>query len=306
VKKILISFLIILIIPTLIILNSNFKTQKIYGNITKNKIVRVKRVSKDIIEEVPLEEYVIGVISGEMPISFSKEALKAQAVCARTYVIRKMENNKNKDYDVVDTVDNQVYENKDEQKEKWKDNYEENITKLKEVVEETSGEYLTYDGEVIEVFFFSTSSGYTENSEEVFSKKLPYLRSVDSSFDAEVSPVFKSEETMSLSDFYTKLSLPYSKTLNYEILERTEAGSIKKIKINDYEFKGTEFRKLLKIRSTNFEIEVIDSNVLIKTTGYGHGVGMSQYGALALSNKGYTYDQILKYYYSGVEIEKIN
>ncbi len=312
-KKILFFFLVVLLVPTCIIfLFLREKEPKKYGSIIHNgssvedKIVRVKRVSKDTIEEVPLEDYVVGVVSGEMPISFSDEALKAQAVCARTYVIRKMDNNKDKEYDVVDTIDNQVYQDLEELKNKWKEKYDENIKKLKKIVKETEREYLTYDGKVIEVFFFSTSNGHTENSEEVFTKALPYLKSVDSSFDEEVSPVFKKEVEMSLSDFYTKLSLPYTKQLEYKVLERTQAGSVKKIKINGKEYKGTEVRKLLGIRSTYFEFIVNGTNVLIKTTGYGHGVGMSQYGALALSNKGYTYDKILKYYYQGVEIQKIS
>ena len=311
-KKLLILFTIILVVPTIIALTISKKEEQkkqgsiINNQITNNRTVRVRRVSKDKIEEVPLEDYVLGVVSGEMPISFTEEALKAQAVCARTYVIRKMENNKDKEYDVVDTIDNQVYQDIEQLKNKWKDKYEENIKKLKKIIEETKEEYLTYDGKVIEVFFFSTSNGHTENSEEVFTKALPYLKSVDSSFDEEVSPVFKAEVEMSLSDFYTKLSLPYNKKLEYEVTERTEAGSVKKVKINGKEYKGTEVRRLLGIRSTYFEFVVNGTNILIKTTGYGHGVGMSQYGALALSNKGYTYDKILKYYYQGVEIQKFS
>ncbi len=306
-KRIILYFLVILIIPTVIILRikkqepepENFK-------LISNQTVRVKRVSVNKIEEVPLESYVIGVVSGEMPISFHEEALKAQAVCARSYVIRKMNQNKEKEYDVVDTISNQVYQDEEELKTKWKDKFEENYQKLQKIVNETIGEYLTYDGEVIETFFFSTSNGYTENSEEVFSKALPYLRSVESSWDEEVSPVFNSTAQMSLTDFYTKLELPYSKNLNYEIIEKTEAGSIKKIKINNKEFKGTEVRTKLGIRSTYFELEVVGTNIVIKTKGYGHGVGMSQYGALAMAKKGYNYKDILKYYYQGVEISKIS
>lgn len=272
----------------------------------KNKIVRVKREEKNKIEKVSLEDYVIGVVSGEMPISFDEEALKAQAVCARSYVLRKMEQNKEKEYDVVDTIQNQVYEDQEELKKKWKKDYEKNYEKLKKIVDLTTGEYLTYEGKIIETFFFSTSNGHTENSEEVFTKALPYLRSVDSSWDEEVSPVFHSKIEMSLSDFYTKLELPYEKELSYEIVEKTEAGSVKKIKINDKEFKGTVVRTKLGIRSTFFEFNVTGSNVEIVTKGYGHGVGMSQYGALAMAKKGYNYEEILKYYFQDVEISKIN
>ncbi len=126
-KKIFFFFLVVLLVPTgIIFLLLREKEPKKNGSIIHNgssiedKIVRVKRVSKDTIEEVPLEDYVVGVVSGEMPISFSDEALKAQAVCARTYVIRKMDNNKDKEYDVVDTIDNQVYQDLEELKNKWK------------------------------------------------------------------------------------------------------------------------------------------------------------------------------------------
>jgi stage II sporulation protein D len=305
-KRIIFFFLLILIVPTSIILNLKQKTESSKIEMINNQLVRVKRVSKGTIETVSLEDYVIGVISGEMPISFHEEALKAQAVCARSYVMRKINMNQEKEYDVVDTISNQVYQDIEQLKTKWKEDYDTNYQKLKKIVEETKGEYLTYDNEIIETFFFSTSNGHTENSEEVFSKALPYLRSVDSTWDEEVSPVFYSTEQMSLVDFYTKLDLSYSKNLKYEILEKTEAGSIKKIKINDKEFKGTEVRNKLGIRSTYFELEQVGSNVTIKTQGYGHGVGMSQYGALAMAKKGYTYQDILKYYYQGVEISKIS
>lgn len=297
----------IFLFPTLIVLNMKQKEEeKLKQEIITNSLVRVKRVEKNKIENVSLEDYVIGVVSGEMPISFEEEALKAQAVCARSYVLRKIEQNKEKEYDVVDTIQNQVYQDIHELQEKWKDNYEKNYEKLKKIVKATEGEYLTYGGKVIETFFFSTSNGYTENSEEVFTKALPYLRSVESSWDKEVSPVFKSSVEMSLSDFYAKLSVPYNAKLIYEILEKTEAGSVKKIKVNGTIMKGTEFRTKLGIRSTYFTLIQNGSNVEINTQGYGHGVGMSQYGALAMSKKGYTYQEILKYYYQGVEISKIS
>lgn len=306
-KKIILFLFLLIFIPTMIALRiEQEKIEEEKFHLMENTLVRVKREKKNIIEEVSLEDYVIGVISGEMPISFHDEALKAQAVCARSYVIRKIEQNKNKDYDVVDTIQNQVYQDQDELKKKWKNNYEKNVQKLKKLVKETEGEYLTYNGKVIETFFFSTSNGHTENSEEVFSKALPYLRSVDSSWDSEVSPVFHSKVEMSLSDFYTKLDLPYQKKLDVKVLEKTEAGSVKKIKINGKTFKGTEVRTKLGIRSTSFEFQVNGSNVLIETEGYGHGVGMSQYGALAMAKKGYQYQEILKYYYQGTEITKIS
>ena len=167
-------------------------------------VIRVKR-SNEKIEEVPFEQYIIGVLAGEMPINFDIEALKAQAVASRSYVMKKMAYNKDNEYDVVDTVENQVYLDDNYLKEAWKENYIENINKLKTAVLETKGEYLEYNNEVVEAFFFSTSSGKTENSEEIFGIEASYLKSVDSNWDSIVSPVFTSNNYFTLNDFCNKL-----------------------------------------------------------------------------------------------------
>lgn len=302
-KKIIIVTLLIIIIPYIVV-TMFIEDDQIKFKFVSNMQVRVKKEDESIIS-VPFEDYILGVLAGEMPVSFELEALKAQAVAARSYVMKKMEQNYDQDYDVVDTVMNQVYLDEATLREKWQDSYEEKINKLKQAVLETKGEYLTYDNEVIEAFFFSTSTGKTENSEEVFSSKLPYLRSVDSSWDEEVSPVFNDSEEYSLVDFYSKLNLNYNENLTIEVLETTSTGRIKKIKINNQEYTGNDIYNKLGLRSTFFEIDKIGTNVIINTKGYGHGVGMSQYGALAMAKKGYTYDQILKYYYQGVEISKL-
>lgn len=302
-KRIILITLLILLIPYLII-TFFIKDENIKFEYVSNTIVRVLH-EDGLVEAIPFEEYTLGVLAGEMPVNFELEALKAQAVAARSYVLKKMEQNKDKDYDVVDTVMNQVYISDASLREKWKDSYDEKINKLKQAIIETKGEYLTYNNEVVEAFFFSTSTGKTENSEEVFVQALPYLRSVDSSWDSKVSPVFNETTTISLSDFYQKLNLEYNDSLNIEILETTSTGRIKRIKINDKEFTGNDVYKALKIRSTFFEIKKIDNNVVITTKGYGHGVGMSQYGAEGMAKEGYTYDQILKHYYKDVEISKM-
>lgn len=303
-KKITLITLSVVFIPFLIV-SLFIKTNEIKFYYSENMNVRVKRASKNIIEEVPFEDYIVGVLAGEMPVSFDLEALKAQAVAARTYVMKKMADNKDKEYDIVDTVQNQVYVSNEELKEKWQDNYSERINKVKQAVLDTKGEYLTYNGKIIEAFFFSTSVGKTENSEEIFSSAEPYLRSVDSSWDAEVSPVFSESNEFSLQEFYDKLNLKYQEKLNIKITETTSTGRIKEIKINNKTFTGSKVYSLLELRSTFFTIEQVGSNVVVTTKGYGHGVGMSQYGALAMAKKGYKYDEILKHYYQGVDIEKI-
>ena len=198
-KKILLLTCLIILIPFLVV-NLFIKEDEIKFIYTSNMTVRVKQEDTDEIIKVPFEDYIVGVLAGEMPISFELEALKAQAVAARSYVMKKMEYNKDKDYDVVDTVMNQVYLDNDYLKKAWKDDYTENINKIKTAVLETSNQYLVYDDKVIDAMFFSTSVGFTENSEEVFTSKLPYLRSVSSTWD-EISPVFEVNYTFELEDF---------------------------------------------------------------------------------------------------------
>lgn len=302
-KKLLLIIALILFVPYLFIkifvyddnIKFFFKT---------DETIKIKQTSGTIIE-VPFEEYIVGVISGEMPVSFELEALKAQAVAARSYALVQMNRNKNNDYDVVDTVMNQVYLDENALKEKWKDNFTNNINKVREAVIETKGEYLSYNGEIVEAMFFSTSAGKTENVEEVFSEKLPYLRSVDSSFDKEVSPVFETITEYSIDDFCSKLGVNKINPIKVENISTTSTGRIKQIKINNQIFTGSDVAKKLNLKSNFFNINQNGNNIKIVTNGYGHGVGMSQYGALALSKKGYKYDEILKHYYTGVEIKKI-
>lgn len=303
-KKIILIATLMILIPFLVVTLFS-KEEEIHFEFVSNQMVRVKRVSSGLIEKVPLEEYVSGVLAGEMPVSFELEALKAQALAARSYVMKKIEQNQNNEYDVVDTVSNQVYLSENELKEKWKDTYPQKMSKIKTAVTETKGEYLTYQNEVIEAFFFSTSTGKTENVEEVFVSVLPYLRSVDSSWDAEVSPVFEESNEFSLADFYSKLNLPYQEQLDVNIIKTTSTGRIKELTLNGNLRKASDVSSKLKLRSTYFTIEQIGSNVKITTKGFGHGVGMSQYGAQAMAKKGYTYDQIVKHYYQDVEISKI-
>ena len=267
-------------------------------------VIRVKR-SNEKIEEIPFEQYIIGVLAGEMPINFDMEALKAQAVASRSYVMKKMAYNKDNDYDVVDTVENQEYLDNNYLQQAWKENYIENINKLKTAVLETKGEYLEYNNEVVEAFFFSTSSGKTENSEEIFGIKAEYLKSADSNWDEQVSPVFTSNNYFTLTDFCKKLSITCSNNININLLNTTTTGRIKKIKINNKTYTGDKIRELLNLRSTFFSITQTGSNIIVTTKGYGHGVGMSQYGALGMAKQGYTYDEILKHYYQGVQIKKI-
>lgn len=305
-KKLIYMTLLLIILPsiTILIIKPLLKEiEKKEYKFTKNTMVRVKRVNKNIIETIPLEKYLIGVVGGEMPVSYNIEALKAQAVAARTYTLNKMKINKKNNFDIVDTTDDQVYLDDNELKESWKNKYEEYKTKIEQAIQETRGEYLTYNGKIIKAFFFSTSSGTTENCKDVFGENLPYLTSVSSTWD-ENSPSYLSTTTLTKEEFLKKLEIEYNDNLNIEI-ERNDTNSIKEITINGNKIKGTDFRHKLNLRSTNIELEEENNSIKIISKGYGHGVGMSQYGAQELANIGYTYDQILKYYYQGIEIKKI-
>lgn len=303
IKQIILVVLLILIIPCLIV-NLFIRDEEIKFIYHENMIIRIKRTSGQI-DEVPFEQYIVGVLAGEMPVSFDIEALKAQAVASRSYVMSKMVYNKDKEYDILDTTENQVYLDLEYLKKIWQNNYIDRINKLKTAVLNTKGEYLEYDNKVVEAFFFSTSSGKTENSEDVFNKKISYLRSVDSSWDKDISPVYTENNYFSKSEFCRKIGINYTNKINTKVLSTTTTGRVKKIKISDKTFTGDEIRSLLKIKSSYFSISQNGDSIMVTTKGYGHGVGMSQYGALAMALKGYKYDEILKYYYQGVEIKKI-
>lgn len=304
-KKIIIFTFFIIIIPYFILNLYSKNIKEIELKTDENIKVRVKRLQKDKIDEIELNEYVLGVLAGEMPISFELEALKAQAVASRSYVLKRLDYNKDKDYDVVDSITNQVYLDNEHLKKAWGDNYIKNINKLKTAVNETFNEYLECDGQIADALFFSTSNGYTENSELVFNFAVSYLKSVSSPWDKEVTTAFKTIKEMSLQEFYERLNLPYQEKIKIENIDRSATNRILKIKINNQEFTGREIYNKLKIRSTDFTIEQENTNVIITTIGYGHGVGMSQYGALGMAKKGYNYKEILTHYYQNTQIKKI-
>ena len=307
-KKILFCIVVLISIPFFVVSFWKLESKKLKEvklNYLSNLMVRVKRESKNEIQNVFLEEYVVGVVAGEMPASFEKEALKAQSVASRTYVLRKILDNVNKEYDVIDTVGNQVYLDDEQLKEKWKENYTKYINKVRDVVNNTSMEYLEYDGEVIDAMFFSTSNGYTEDSGVVFSQNLPYLKSVKSNWDEEVAATFYVTTSISLQEFYERLGIKYSGKLDVEILEKSSSNRVVKLKINGVVMLGRDVYNKLGLRSCDFIFTQVGNNVNIETRGYGHGVGMSQYGAHGMAKKGYSYKDILNHYYVDTKLKKL-
>ena len=292
-KKIIISTIVLISIPFFVVFfyddNNVYKEELINLKYVSSIIVRVKRVNKDRIDNVMLEDYVVGAVAGEMPVSFEIEALKAQAVASRSYVLRKINDNKDGSYDVVDTTSNQVYLDLDDLKDSWGNNFVNYLNKIRDAVNSTSMEYLEYNGDIANTMFFSTSNGYTEDCSVFFSSDVPYLRSVPSSWDSSVNSNFNYSKKISLRDFYNNLGLDYNSKLNIEILERSSSKRITNIKINGVKFSGKDIYNKLGIRSTDFSIIQDGDDVIINTKGFGHGVGMCQYGAYGMAKDGYNY-----------------
>ncbi len=280
-----------------------------------SEIIRVNITKENRVEEIPIEEYVKSVVSGEMPASFNEEALKAQAVAARTYIASKrfrpcdIANGA----DVCDTTHCQVYINKESRLASWESDANEYWDKISKAVDSTKGMVLTYNNElVLYPQFFSTSSGMTENAVDVFSSEVPYLVSIESKGE-EIAPKFQSEFPFSISEFISKVNDKYpevnitSENLesNIEILSRSEAGGIKEIRIGNSNIKGSNFRLALGLSSTNFEYSINENEIIFKCKGYGHGVGMSQWGANVMAKRGSNYKEILMHYYTGVDIKNL-
>lgn len=268
-------------------------------------------------EEMDINEYLKCVVAAEMPADFEAEALKAQAVAARTYLYAHIEQAQKGNISeghngaavCTDYTHCQAYMSEDKRRESWGDAADANWEKVSGAVESTTGEIMTYNGETISAVFHSTSSGSTEAAADVWGSDVPYLQSVASVGD-EQSPKYLSEVSMSEAEFKNiaedKVNgIDWSKGVVTDIV-RSGAGGIISLKLGGVEVKGTDFRTMFDLRSTNVEITNENGSVKMSVKGYGHGVGMSQYGANYLASQGRKYEEILKTYYTDVEIVQKN
>lgn len=246
-----------------------------------------------------MEEYLIGVVAAEMPASFNTEALKAQAIIARTYALKSIERNKL----LTDTVSTQAYIDTYEMQLKWGGDYNLYYNKIKEAVNSTEGLIITYNNELIDAVYFANSNGYTEDSKEVWGNTIPYLKSVESPYDINTTR-YKKNTFITYEEASNILGFNIDQNVSIYNILRNESNRVTSITINDKTYTGIEFRNLFKLNSADFEIEKNEFGLNITTYGYGHGVGMSQYGANGMANNGYGFDSIIKYYYKGVSIEK--
>lgn len=245
-----------------------------------------------------LEEYVVGVVAAEMPAAFPEEALKAQAVAARTYQIRQMQA-AGSDFVLYDV--GQAYITTEEQKKKWGENYAFYAGKIRNAVRATAGEIMVYNGEPILAAFHAQSAGKTEDAENVWNEAVPYLKSVNS-MDDKNAPDNKTVVTFSAKKISDKLGCDVEEV---SILSRTEAGYVDEVQAGDKILTGREVREALALRSANFTIEKRENDIIFTVFGYGHGAGMSQYGASFLAEKGMDYHEILNHYYTDIQFEKI-
>lgn len=289
------------------------------SNINKIEMetIRVYNPFNGQTEEYPLEEYVIGVVASEMPAEFHIEALKAQAVAARTYAIRRSLRNENGHPDHPDAplckdVHCQAHLSREELKTtKGEDWFEKYLGKIEEAVEATKGQLIYYNGELTEPLYHSTSGGMTEDAVNVYASDTPYLKSVESPYE-EGAPKFETITTIASEEFIGKIKERYPDVdLNKEnfydkikLIERSPSGRVITLAIDKEIIHGRELRNIFKLNSTNFNIKYNEKlNIIdIKTLGYGHGVGMSQWGANGMGKEGHDYIEILTHYYRGTEI----
>lgn len=300
--------------------NSNAEENNIQDNeqnktyeYSKYSTIRLLHTSTNTVEELNLDGYLLGVVSAEMPATFEQEALNAQAIVARTYTIYVSEHNNGK-HENADICDDstccQAWISKDDRLARWdEDKREENWKKIEQAVYSTVGKVATYNGEVIDAFFHSNSGGKTEEVLNVWGgTNLPYLQSVETAGEDAYSQ-YASEVILDKSEFEEKIKKSHSDfSINYDeeecikVLEYTQGDRVKTIKIGNLELSGVEVRGLLELRSANFNVEINENNIKFSVKGYGHGVGLSQTGADALAKQGKNYEEIIKHYYTGVEI----
>lgn len=283
-------------------------------------IVPVYLTQQDKMLNLPLEQYIAGVLAAEMPIEFELEALKAQAIVSRTYWIRRyldgvvpesidVQVRENQGL-VTDTIMDQAYLTEQELKSKWgEQNYKRHIAKINQAVQDTEGLIITYNGEPINATFFSTSNGLTENSGEYWLVQEPYLRTVQSPWEEQISPRYKQTTSLLVSDVLQRLGLDRklaNQGVEMLVLERTTGQRIKKIRIAGSLFTGREVREKLELPSSHFEWKKIGDTLQFTTYGYGHGVGMSQWGAEGMAREGHTAEQIIQHYYTGTMISPLS
>lgn len=258
--------------------------------------------------EIKFFEYVCGSVAAEMPLSYHEEALKAQAVACYTNALRLKKESEESYHISDDSSVHQGYLTQEQRQEKWGGDYEKYEAKLESIVKSVENQAIYYDDALCVAAFHAICSGKTESAENIWGQKVPYLISVKSNGD-NLSPQYSTELVFDKEDF-----LKYSEKIGItenvsslkniiKITKTSKAGTVLKATIKNKEFTGEEIRKAFGLRSSAFTVKTTKTALTFNVTGYGHGVGMSQYGADFMARQGSSYEEILKHYYKGVEIK---
>lgn len=307
----LLAFTIIVFALPLLILNSCHREEPKVNRLENfdSMQISVYNVERNKLQDMNLEEYILGVLAGEMPSEFHIEALKAQALAARTYTLMRTRAfggsgcSAHIGADVcTDPAHCQAYRSPQ--------NVKSNLDKYKQAVLDTKGEIIVYNDALIDAVFHSASGGKTENSEDVWSARVPYLRSVISEYEEQTKLISKKEiktadfiQAMKKLDNGIKLNSKNIKN-QIKVLDRSEGGRVMDIEVGGKLLRGTAIRGALGLKSANFNISFQGDTMIFTVMGNGHGIGLSQYGADGMGKKGYLYQDIIKHYYKGVEIVK--
>lgn len=259
----------------------------------KEESVKVAVTIDNNVNYVDLDDYLLGVVAGEMPANFETEALKAQVVASRTFVY-------NRNLSVDNTTNSQVYLSEDKMKENWGNKYDEYYQKITSAIRETKNEVMKYQGDYISALFFSSSNGYTENVEDYFeSSPLPYLRSVDSHWDLTIDPKNTRQASFTKQELKEKFDC---KDIDFNIIAYKKSGRVATLSVGGKNYSGRQVREKLGLSSSCFTVEYVNNKYVFTTKGSGHGVGMSQYGAQGMALEGADYKEILNHYYTNIEI----
>ncbi len=271
---------------------------------------KVKNTETGEISEYSAADYVFGVVAGEMPAAYESEALKAQAVAAYTYALYKKDVNKNEDYDITNNSSlDQVFITRQKARSNWGDNADKYETKIDEAVKAVQNQIITYNGAPIMAVYHAISAGKTESAENVWGKAIPYLVPAESIGDL-LAGNYLSEVSFTPEEFKQKTAEKLTLSGNAEKyitdIKRSESGTVLTLKICGTGISGKELKGLLGLKSANFDVTYKSGKLTFTVRGFGHGVGMSQYGANYMAKQGSSYTDILAHYYKGCSLKTIN
>ena len=323
--SVLLVIIAVIAIPSIVVLCTYDTNRELAVNkstVLRGEDITIKVYMHEInqIVSMNLEDYVKGVVAAEMPAEFEGEALKAQAVAARTYAVKHMAifggtgSGEHPGADVTtDHKESQAWHNETKLKEKWGANYGKYWSKISLAVDQTQGLIITYQGEPINAVFHSTSGERTASAKEVWGFEYPYLQSVACSWD-QLSPRYQDTKEISLAELEARLGTDAGIMAAAQsggsadvvsLIDYTDSGRVNRVRIGSKTLTGLEVRQQLELRSTNFVVTAASDKLIFRTIGYGHGVGLCQYGANGQAKQKRDFRQILTYYYTGTAIKNI-